>query len=352
MGMPRMINQPTPQPTVYNMAQSGDSMNQRHPRMGSYPEMVRPPMNSSPFTTWETSPSRPSRINDNMAMQHNGEHCQMMTLPSTNVVTSLYHFPNLLPVVSHSLSGSPSIPFYEMLQRPQRTISGPQSIPVSHLVTQDKSKITPRKRNLHSQCDEPSKRSNNLLPPTSLASLMNSETVIVSPNDPSGFAHDTNLDQPLSSEYQCIVYERNITSEEKQKNGRKSPKQQKAKEPADMMQCKFVTSSAFKNVTSVVISPDHVTPGYNAMTTQESLARLGHLCFKDQSNKITCHSNNDGNSINQQSWMKGWADGWIKGWMDASKGLPRNPEIPFNYKNLLPKLTRASSPNNQLTTGK
>ena len=43
----------------------------------------------------------------------------------------------------------------------------------------------------------------------------------------------------------------------------------------------------------------------------------------------------------------------MDGWMDALKGLPPNPKIPFNYKNLPPRLTRVSSPpNNQLTTGK
>ena len=278
MGIPRMINQPTPQPALS---------------------------------------SRPSRINDNMTiMQHYGEHCQTMTHP---LVTSLHHLPNQLPVVSHSLSGSPSIPFYKMLQKPQRTINDPQSTSVSHLVIQDKSKITPRKRNLHSQCDEPSKRSNDLLPPlpSSIASLTNSETVIVSPNDPSGFVYDTSLDLPMSSAYQCIVYERKIASEEEQKNGRKLPKQMKPKEPPDMMQCKMMTSSAFENVSLVVISPDHVIPGYIAMTTQESLARLDHLCFKDQSDRATCHSNNDANSINQQAWKKEWEDGWMDGWMDG-----------------------------------
>ena len=340
MGMPRMINQPTPRPALYNMPQSGGSVMQRHPHMGSHPRMVRPPMNPPPFMT------RGMQLGTTV-MQLSGEHCQMMTHPYTSVVSSLHHPPSHLPVVSHFLSETPSTFFSKMFQTPQRPISGPRSS-VSHLVIQDKSKITPHKRNLHSQCDKLSKRPINplLSLPLSSASLVNSETVIVSPNDSSGFVYNS-VDVPISSEHQ---YERKKSIEEEQKNGRKSPKQVKTKEPPDIAQCK-ITSSAFKNVSSlVVVSSDHE---HNVMTTQESLVRQGHLYFKDrsrkQSNEIACCSD----TINQQSWKEGWADGWMNGWMDASKGLPLNPEIPFNYKNLPPELTRPSSlPNFQLTNSK
>ena len=341
MGMPRMINQPTPQPAMYNMAQSGGPMMQRHPHMGTHPGMVCPSMKPPPFMTWEIQPGT-------TVMQLSGEHCQMMTRPHTSVVSSLHHPPSHLPVMSHFLSGTPSTFFSKMFQTPQRPISGPRSS-VSHLVIQDKSKITPHKRNLHSQCDKLSKRPINPLQslPLSSASLVNSETVIVSPNDSSASFVYNSVDMPISSEHQ---HERKKSIEEEQKNGRKSPKQVKTKEPPDIAQCK-ITSSAFKNVSSsVVVSSDH---GHNVMTTQESLVRQGHLYFKDhsrkQSKEIACCSDTN----HQQSWKKGWADGWMAGWMDASKGLPLNPEIPFNYKNLPPELTRPSSlPNYQLTNSK